>query len=84
MNEILTVGDVARVFGISPRGVRAWDRLGKLSGLRTASGMRLFLRADVERARRDRDQRVGKFARPRGVTQPRIPDENRTTTVRRT
>jgi hypothetical protein len=27
--------------------------------------MRLFLRADVERARRDRDQRVGKFSRPR-------------------
>ena len=65
MNEILTVGDVARVFGISPQAVRAWNRLGKLSGLRTASGMRLFLRADVERARHDRDQRVGKFSRPR-------------------
>ena len=65
MNEILTVGDVARVFGISPQAVRVWERLGKLSGLRTASGMRLFLRADVERARRDRDQRVGKFSRPR-------------------
>ena len=64
MNDILTVGDVARVFGISPQAVRMWDRLGKLSGQRTASGMRLFLRADVERARRERDERVGKFSRP--------------------
>ena len=64
MDDFLTVGDVARLVGISPQAVRTWARLGKLCGQRTASGIRLFQRADVEQACRERAARVGKFSRP--------------------
>jgi DNA-binding transcriptional MerR regulator len=49
-NDLLTVQDVARLDGdVCAATVRAWERSGKLPAIRTASGMRLFRRADADR-----------------------------------
>jgi excisionase family DNA binding protein len=52
--ELLTVGDVAKVAAVSCSLVRWWDRSGKLPAIRTAGGVRLFDRADVERLAAER------------------------------
>jgi excisionase family DNA binding protein len=46
--RLLSVGDVARRFGVSSAAVVAMERSGKLRALRTEGGMRLFTREDVE------------------------------------
>jgi DNA-binding transcriptional MerR regulator len=62
--QLLTVGDVARRLGIAAETVRLWERLGKLPvAERTASGMRLWNGADVERLRRAREVKAGARAR---------------------
>lgn len=53
--QFLTVGDVARRLDVAAETVRLWERLGKLQAERTASGMRLFRREDVERVARERE-----------------------------
>lgn len=45
---LLLVSSVARLFGVTPASVRAWERSGKLKAMRTENGVRLFSRADVE------------------------------------
>jgi excisionase family DNA binding protein len=47
--QFLTTADVARALGVVPDTVRLWERAGKLPALRTASGVRLFAHADVQR-----------------------------------
>lgn len=54
MEKLLTPGDVARICVVSPDTVRLWERKGKLRGLRTESGIRLFRRRDVERLAAER------------------------------
>lgn len=46
--DLLTTQDVARADGVCAATVRQWERTGKLPAIRTASGMRLFRRADVD------------------------------------
>jgi len=48
MGELLTKADAARVLGITPAAVVVLEQKGKLSATRTAGGVRLFARADVE------------------------------------
>jgi DNA-binding transcriptional MerR regulator len=49
---IYSIGAVARLLGISPGTIRAWeDRYGVISPRRSASGRRLYSRAEVERLR---------------------------------
>jgi helix-turn-helix protein len=53
--EYLTPGDAALVLGLSAQGVRLAAADGRLKiAARTAGGVRLFLRAEVERFRRER------------------------------
>lgn len=53
--KFLVVSDVAQLAWrkyeqqVTPECVRAWNRSGKLHAIRTASGMRLFRRRDVEK-----------------------------------
>jgi excisionase family DNA binding protein len=47
--DFLSSGDVARLASVSVETVRAWERRGKLASARTAGGIRLFARIDVER-----------------------------------
>lgn len=49
-SDLLTTQDVARAEGdVCAATVRQWERTGKLPAIRTASGVRLFRRADVDR-----------------------------------
>ena len=57
MSEMLTVSETARELGLSAETVREWADRGKLAAIRTAGGMRLFRREDVEREQVHRPQR---------------------------
>lgn len=55
-NEWLTAADVARIANVTPATARVWADKGLLRVKRTASGIRLYSRKQVEdwaRARRD-------------------------------
>lgn len=52
--EIPQTSEVARRFGVSPITVHLRERTGRLPALKTATGVRLFHRADVERFARER------------------------------
>ncbi len=47
--DFILTTEAAHVLGVSPETVRAWERLGRLPALKTARGVRLFDRLDVER-----------------------------------
>jgi len=49
INSLMTHGDVAKFAQVSPGAVRAWADSGRLRFIRTAGGVRLFERSDVER-----------------------------------
>jgi excisionase family DNA binding protein len=56
MNEStcpLLTNEVALLLRISPATVRVWERMGKLRALKTAGGVRLFERRDVEELARE-------------------------------
>jgi len=48
--QLLTTADAARIVGVSSETIRSWENEGKLSAVRTASGIRLFARDEIERA----------------------------------
>ncbi len=48
MGEFLTKADAARVLGITPAAVALLERKGTLPATRTAGGVRLFAREDVD------------------------------------
>jgi predicted site-specific integrase-resolvase len=48
VRELLPCALVARLANVTTETVRSWDRRGVLKALRTASGMRLFRREDVD------------------------------------
>ncbi len=56
-SEFLLTGEVARATGVAGATVIAWERSGKLAALRSASGVRIFRRADVERLAAEREAR---------------------------
>ncbi len=49
MDEYLSVADAARILDVVPATVRQMERSGRLPARRTAGGIRLFCREDVER-----------------------------------
>jgi len=53
MEEKLSVGDVARLFGVRPETVRRWSDEGILPSSRTLGGARRFDRRTVEQKLRD-------------------------------
>ena len=53
-NRFLKIGDVARLVGISPSMLRAWERLGLARPTRTRSSYRLYTQADVRLLKRAR------------------------------
>jgi DNA-binding transcriptional MerR regulator len=52
--ELLTAGDVAKLTGVTPAAVRYWGEKGRLSVIRTAGGVRLYDRGEVERLAAER------------------------------
>ena len=47
--ELLTPGEVARLFGVDPKTVTRWASGGKLTAMRTLGGHRRFHVAEVAR-----------------------------------
>jgi excisionase family DNA binding protein len=54
MDDFLSPADAARLLGVVPATVRQMERDGRLPAQRTAGGMRLFRREDVERLAQER------------------------------
>ena len=52
--ELLTKSDAAKILGLTPAAVVLLERNGHLTALRTAGGIRLFRRRDIERLARIR------------------------------
>lgn len=46
--DILTPGDIAKLFRVDPKTVTRWAKDGKLSSFRTVGGHRRFRKAEVE------------------------------------
>jgi DNA-binding transcriptional MerR regulator len=55
--ELMTKSDVAKILGLTPAAVVLLEQKGVLPALRTAGGVRLFRRRQVERLARRRAQR---------------------------
>lgn len=47
-DELLTPGEVARLFGVDPKTVSRWADAGKLDALRTLGGHRRYRLGEVE------------------------------------
>jgi excisionase family DNA binding protein len=63
MDGLLSPADAAEILGLVPATVRALADRGQLPAMRTARGMRLFRRQDVERLATERAaQRVQRVA----------------------
>jgi excisionase family DNA binding protein len=50
-SDFILSTEAARILGISAQSVRAWETAGRLQATRTAGGVRVFSRAEVEQVR---------------------------------
>ena len=48
--ELLSTGEVARLFGVSPSAVTRWARTGAIKAIRTPGGHYRFRASEVSRA----------------------------------
>lgn len=62
MDDLLTVGDAARVLDVTPRYVQDLANRDRLPVMRTARGLRLFHREDVEHLAAERAARARALA----------------------
>lgn len=46
--ELMSIGDAARVLGVSVDTLRRWEREGKITATRTLGGQRRFARGDID------------------------------------
>lgn len=54
----LLTSEAARIIGVSPETIRAWEGSGRLPALKTGRGVRLFNRSDVEQLADERRRRA--------------------------
>lgn len=47
-DELIPIGDVARLLGVTIPTVRNWEKGGKIAAVRTPGGQRRFRRSDVD------------------------------------
>lgn len=50
-DDLLPIGEAARLLGVAVSTVRRWDASGDLKSVRTPGNQRRFRRSDVERLR---------------------------------
>ena len=50
-DDLLPVGDTARLLGVSVPTIRRWESEGKIAGTRTLGGQRRFARSEIERVK---------------------------------
>ena len=60
IRQPLLTSEVARLAGVSAGAVILWERAGLLRATKTANGVRLFKRRDVERFLEDRAAKGGR------------------------
>lgn len=46
--ELLPIGEAARILGVSVETIRRWDKAGQLASSRTLGGQRRFRRSEIE------------------------------------
>jgi DNA-binding transcriptional MerR regulator len=56
-DEFLMTTHAARELEVAPQTIILWNNQGKLSAIRTANGVRLYKRQDIERLKRERAER---------------------------
>jgi excisionase family DNA binding protein len=66
-DRLLQTSEVARLLNVTPDSVRRLERLGKLPAQKTARGVRLFARADVDRVVSERQVERDACGRPSGA-----------------
>lgn len=49
--DLLPIGEAARLLGVSVETVRRWDRDGLINSTRTLGGQRRFSRSEIERVK---------------------------------
>jgi excisionase family DNA binding protein len=54
VSEVLTVSEASYALGVAAPTIRKWADRGQLRVLRTQSGQRIFLLADIEHLRQER------------------------------
>ena len=59
----LTIGEVARLLGVSSEMIRVHERLGRLNAVKLVTGERLFLKMDVEQFIKDHQAKVRRSRR---------------------
>lgn len=47
-DDLIPIGDAARILGVSLETVRRWNAAGRITAMRTVGGQRRFKRSDVE------------------------------------
>lgn len=67
MSQPMMTGEVAITLGVTVSGVRALERRGLLTSVRTVGGWRVFLSDEVEGLRSLRARRANKRQRIRGA-----------------
>ena len=51
-DQLLTPGEVAKLFRVDPKTVTRWAKGGKLSSIRTLGGHRRYRKEEIDRALR--------------------------------
>jgi DNA-binding transcriptional MerR regulator len=60
MEKFLLASEAGRLAGYSAENIRVLERAGKLKALKTAGGVRLFAREDIDRLAQQRKQKDSK------------------------
>ena len=61
-SDLILSSEAARILGISVQSVRVWANAGRLRATKTAGGVRLFSRSEVEQLRASLDAERGTTA----------------------
>lgn len=56
-SDLIFTSEAARILGVSAQAVRLWETNGRLHATKTAGGVRLFVRGDIEQLAQEREQR---------------------------
>lgn len=66
--QLMTAYDVSRIADVSASTIRLWADTGKLTAIRTAGGVRLFKRSDVETVVQRRKDSLTRINRNKAVS----------------
>lgn len=47
-NELIKIGDAAKLFGVTPRTLRRWEKTGKIKSIRTLGKHRRYKVSEIK------------------------------------